>query len=275
MPTEKSNIMSLFKNENKLIIEFAIKNIFTELIITDETNNFNINILNNLKDNIINLIHKINKFTNSTNDTDKHYVSKNIIKIEKTLLYLKNIYYTLHILNQIEKIKNNLKFIVDSYIYKSLGDLYLKLNSVNKKDFEKKTKNIIDREYKLHLIDFIDEIKKFIFDIIDIIDEFYKFNIELPYIYIKIFINQLYYNYLNTDSKTLPISLKLQSYYYKNINVNESIDTLYHFLKSKNAQYMELIKEELIIIDSNKFNSCVETNLFNLITAGRVIEPRA
>ena len=213
---------------------------------------------------------------------------------KKKIMYTNKYFYnTIRILrylfkkddNTLDKEKINL--VINAYNYSRISDEVRKAENIkfNLRDNERSKKNISlgkdvvkkinnylnTNDRNIVLLNFIKEIQKLLLTLADIRTEFIENGVVCYFHWIKKLFGQCYYNYLKelSNNSCLPISLKTHrdSYLQNNKLRDEKIkiDMLYPEILP-----MLLISERKInvVIDETRnvyFNSCGESNLFNLL----------
>ena len=204
------------------------------------------------------------------------FIKDNLDYLDDEYNYFKKFRYALCLFNytisddESYKIPVNLyEKITNAYNYKDLGDEILSIERLLKKQNTvkeriKKINNLLQLKKGMHYFNFIDNIIEFLDDIHNIRKEFVKNIICFYKDFIKLFIGQCYYNYLQNESYTLPISIKTHSITYDKISkINTKIPDI--FLEEEGVYYMPLIKQIRIEKDNYVFMTCGETTLLNFI----------
>ena len=204
------------------------------------------------------------------------FIKDNLDYLDDEYNYFKKFRYALCLFNytisddESYKIPVNLyEKITNAYNYKDLGDELLSIERLLKKKSTvkeriKKINKLLQLKKGIHYFNFIDNIIEFLDDIHNIRKEFVKNIICFYKDFIKLFIGQCYYNYLQNNSYTLPISIKTHSISYDKISKkNTEIPDI--FLEEEGVYYMPLIEQTTLEIENHRFRTCGETTLLNFI----------
>jgi hypothetical protein len=195
--------------------------------------------------------------------------------------YIKKFRYAICLLSKIPNINIDYIFekITYAYNYKEIGDEILSItNLLKKKETSTETVNIkkpigqinrlIDEKYykkRNHYFDFIVEIIEFLDDLHNIRKEFVSNNICFYNEFVKLFVGQCYFNYLQEGKMSyLPFSIKSHSDRYREISVIKD-DMPELFSQEEGVYIMQLIKQVTVKVGDYVFTSCGETNLLNFI----------
>jgi hypothetical protein len=190
--------------------------------------------------------------------------------------YIKKFRYAICLLSKIHNMNKDKIFdkITYAYNYKEIGEQILSIDKLKQNNMPIKTQigqinKLIDETYykkRHHYFDFIVEIIEFLDDLHNIRKEFVSNNICFYNEFVKLFVGQCYFNYLQEKKFSyLPFSIKSHSKRYVEISEEDDNDIPYYFITKEGAYNMPLIAQKLVQVGDKKFASCGETNLLNFI----------
>ena len=190
--------------------------------------------------------------------------------------YIKKFRYAICLLSKIHNMNKDEIFdkITYAYNYKEIGEQILSIDKLKQNNMPIKTQigqinRLIDDTYykkRHHYFDFIVEIIEFLDDLHNIRKEFVSNNICFYNEFVKLFVGQCYFNYLQEKKFSyLPFSIKSHSERYAEISEEDDNDIPYYFITKEGAYNMPLIAQTRVQVGDKKFASCGETNLLNFI----------
>ena len=178
----------------------------------------------------------------------------------------------LKLLRQVFNTEEKINNLISAFNYYSICNKYISYttnkNDARKIDINKETIKLMNYNKNEVLLHFIRALVNFLINLKTINEEF-MIKTEMPCnLYIQIFCDQLYYNYLQDIQNNVYLPISLYAYSQKYLSLCDKIDESYdiHLLNNTNFILIKAVYVDVHVgINTYTYNSCGEANLFNLI----------